>query len=319
MSLGEIMKPLLSILLCMAVSLSSQTKKGDKMKPKDFLYKPDFKEGSQPKENEISIKWFGTAAFRIEFNGKVLWIDPWFSRQSLTTIATRKLNPIPERIVPYMDRADYIVIGHSHYDHAADLPYIVPKTGAKVVGSVSTANLLRAYNIPNSQIIIVQGGDFVELPPFKVNFIHSVHGKIFGRIPSNFDIHENVKPPLKASQYGCGEVFGILLEIGGWKIYHQGSAGLVEDTLQGTQADIVLLGISSRSATPMFVYRVVRILNPRVLIPMHYDYFFKPLSKGFSMLPTMKFDDVVREARQANSDVQIITLPLCGEFRVVAK
>lgn len=313
------MKTLFLLLMCLSVSIGAVPAKGGEMKPKDFLYEPDFEIGSKLRENEISIKWFGTAAFRIEFRDKVLWIDPWFSRQSLATIATRKLKPIPKRIDPYMDRADYIVIGHSHYDHAADLPYIVPKTGAKVVGSVSTANLLRAHKIPDSQIVVVRGGDSVELAPFKVTFIHSIHGKIFGRIPSNFDIAENVKPPLKASQYGCGEVFGILIEVGGWKIYHQGSAGLVEETLQGIRADIVLLGISSRSATPLFVQRIVRILNPQILIPMHYDYFFKPLSRGFSMLPTMKFGDVVEEARRANPDVKIITLPLCGEFRIKAK
>jgi hypothetical protein len=37
------------------------------------------------------------------------------------------------------------------------------------------------------------------------------------------------------------------------------------------------------------------------------------------MLPTMKFGDVVEEAREANPDVKIITLPLCGEFRIKAK
>lgn len=287
------------------------------MHPDNFLHKSDAQPGSPAAEGEMVIRWFGTACYRIEYKNVVLWIDPWFSRNGLGTLAANKrLIPKKERIDPYMDRADYIVIGHSHYDHAADLSYIVPKTGAKVVGSKSTGNLLRAYKIPDSQIQEVTGGDSVELGPYKVSFVRSVHGKIFGKIPSNFDIPAGVETPLRVRDYGCGEVFGIIIEAAGHKIYHQGSAGIVEETLKDVRADIVLLGISSRSATEKFVYRIVKTTQPDVLIPMHYDNFFKPLTKGFTILPTMKFGDAVAEAMEAGPDLKIVTLPLLGEYRV---
>ena len=290
------------------------------MHPNDLLHKSEVEPGRPVGEGEIAVRWFGTAAFRIEYQDKVLWIDPYFSRNSLPAfVANRKIEPKQKYIDLYMDRADYIIIGHSHFDHAADLPYIVPKTGARVAGSISTANLLRAYKIPDSRVQAVKGGDSVQLGPFKVSFVHSVHGKIFGKIPSNFDISADAEPPLKISQYGCGEVFGLLVEAGGRKIYHQGSAGIVEETLKDVRADIVLLGISSRSATPKFVYRIVKTLQPDVLIPMHYDWFFKPLHRGFTMLPTMKFGEAIAEAREANPDVKIITLPLLGEYRTMSK
>jgi len=286
------------------------------MHPKDFFEKGAVAPGSPVGEGEIAVRWFGTAAFRLEYKNTVLWIDPFFSRQGLLSLPISRLEPRTAEIDRYMDRADYIVIGHSHYDHAADLSYIAPKTRATVVGSVSTANLLRAYKIPDSQIKIVKGGDSVELGPYKVSFINSVHGKIFGKIPSNFDIPADAKPSLKAGQYGCGEVFGLLIEVGGKKIYHQGSAGIVEEPLKDVRADIAILGVSSRSGTPKFVYRVVKTVQPSVLIPTHYDYFFRPLSRGFMMLPTMKFGDVVAEAREAKPDVKIVTLPLLGEYRI---
>lgn len=316
---NKLVRAILLFALVSSLPVYAREKKGGHMHPNDFLHKEAVAAGSTVGEGEIAIRWFGTAAYRIEYRNAVLWIDPFFSRQGLLTLARTPLEPRPAEIDRYMDRADYIVLGHSHYDHAADLPYIVPRTKATVVGSVSTANLLRAHKVPDSQIRVVKGGDTVELGPYKISFIHSVHGKIFGRIPSNFDIPADAKPPLKAGQYGCGEVFGLLIEVGGKKIYHQGSAGIVDEPLESVRADIVLLGISSRFATPNFVYRIVKKVQPQVLIPMHYDYFFRPLSRGFMMIPRMKFGDVVAQAREAKPDIKIVTLPLLGEYRVFAK
>jgi L-ascorbate metabolism protein UlaG (beta-lactamase superfamily) len=215
-----------------------------------------------------------------------------------------------------MDRADIIAIGHSHYDHAADLPYIAPKTGAVVYGSDSTANILRAHGTDESQIRVVTGGDTVEEGPFKITFVPSAHGSLMGRIPGDFDIWPDILPPLKAAEYGHGGVFGLLVEVEGYRIYHKGSAAIVEESERGVCADLLLLGISLRADTKRFVYRMVEMIDPQILMPMHYDYFFRPLSKGLRMMPRTKFRQVVDEAREAKPEIRIATLPLLGEYRL---
>ena len=284
--------------------------------PKRLLYKPDFHPDSPLGENEISVKWFGTAAYRIEYGGTVLWIDPYFSRHRFLELRSKPLEPKTSEIDRYMDRADYIVIGHSHYDHAADLSHIVPKTGATVFGSASTGNLFDLFKMPKDRFTEVTGGDTVEAGPIKVTFVRSVHGKLMGRIPFNFDISLRSNAPLTAQEYGCGEVFTPIIEVGGYRIYHQGSGGIVDDTLRGLRADLALIGVSSRKATPKMVYRVVKELQPKVVMPMHYDQFFWPIDWGMMLIPGINFRQVLTQSLEAAPDAEVITLPLCGEYRI---
>lgn len=285
------------------------------MHPRDFEFAPDFAVGGPVGEGELSIRWFGTAAYRLEYRGTVLWIDPWFSRQGLISLRRSALEPVREEIDRYMDRADFIIIGHSHYDHAADLPYIVPSTGAVVYASESTANLLRAYGVPGGQIEVVTGGDARKLGPFDVRFVRSAHGSFMGKIPAHFDIGPEVQAPLGAFEYGHGEVFGLLVTVDDYRVYHKGSAAIVEENEGSVQADLLLLGISLRADTKKFVYRMVEMIDPDVLMPMHYDYFFRPLSKGLRLVPKTGFKQVVEEARAAKPGIDIVTLPLLGEYR----
>jgi L-ascorbate metabolism protein UlaG (beta-lactamase superfamily) len=286
------------------------------MHPRDFEARPDFAAGSPIGAGELSVRWYGTAAYRFEYQGKVLWIDPWFSRQGLLALLFGVIEPRKGEIDRYLDRADAIAIGHSHYDHAADLPYIAPKTRAVVYGSDSTANILRAHGTDESQIRVVTGGDVVEQGPFRISFVSSVHGSLRGRIPSDFDIGPEIEPPLKAKQYGRGEVFGLLVELEGYRIYHKGSAAIAEESEREVRADLLLLGISLRADTERYVHRMVEMVDPQILVPMHYDYFFRPLRRGLRLVPGTRFGQVVEEARAAKPEIRIVTLPLLGEYRL---
>ncbi len=84
---------------------------------------------------------------------------------------------IPDTVVlnGQKDSADYIFVHHTHFDHAADVPYIAKKTGATVVGTESLANILRAHGIPNKQIITVKGGEDYSFGSFSVKVLPSLH------------------------------------------------------------------------------------------------------------------------------------------------
>ncbi len=289
------------------------------MRIENFQYRPDFSAGSSPGDDEVSIKWFGTAAYRIEHRGAVLWIDPFVSRQSFVNLGFKRLEPKRAEIDKYIDRADYIVIGHTHYDHAGDLPYIVPKTGATAFGSESLGALFTAYGLPKEQFRKVTGGDTVEAGPFKISFAKSAHGKLWGRVLADYDIRPDAKPPFKMTDFGCGRVWAVTVEVGGYRIYHHGSGAIVEETLAGTRADMAIIGISSRKSTPRFVYRVVKELQPKVVMPTHYDMFFRPLHKGMRLIPGLDFKKVVREVMEAAPEAALVTLPLLGEYRVKLK
>jgi L-ascorbate metabolism protein UlaG (beta-lactamase superfamily) len=68
-------------------------------------------------------------------------------------------------------RVDFVLVTHTHYDHVLDVPHIALKTGAAVIGTESTENVMRAYGVPEAQLITVRGGEDYQFDSFslKVN------------------------------------------------------------------------------------------------------------------------------------------------------
>jgi len=66
----------------------------------------------------------------------------------------------------HVQRADFVLVTHTHYDHVLDVPQIALKTHATVIGTESTENVLRAYKVPEEQLITVRGGEDYEFGAF---------------------------------------------------------------------------------------------------------------------------------------------------------
>src|SRR5690606_8957149 len=78
-------------------------------------------------------------------------------------------------------RADLILVAHSHHDHALDAPYIARRTGARIVGTETTARLARAAGVPDSQVIAVRGGEDYSFGSVSVKAIPGLHGAAGGK------------------------------------------------------------------------------------------------------------------------------------------
>ena len=64
-----------------------------------------------------------------------------------------------------IDAADWIVIGHSHFDHLWGAERIALKTGATIIGSYETVRVMEACGVPAKQLMAVSGGERVRLSP----------------------------------------------------------------------------------------------------------------------------------------------------------
>ncbi len=72
----------------------------------------------------VELEWLGTAGFRLTAEGTTLLIDPYLSRPSLRRVASRRPLPSSAAVVDRYVRgvADAILVGHTHFDHALDVP-----------------------------------------------------------------------------------------------------------------------------------------------------------------------------------------------------
>ena len=94
------------------------------------------------------LTWFGHAAFRVVTpNGKVLYIDPWLNNP---------MNPAAGKdkdALAGIDKADYILVTHGHFDHVGDSVALAKKTGARLVTNFELgSNMAKLLGYPKDQM-----------------------------------------------------------------------------------------------------------------------------------------------------------------------
>jgi L-ascorbate metabolism protein UlaG (beta-lactamase superfamily) len=227
----------------------------------------------------LELRWIGTAGFRFAYQGVVLWIDPYVTRLPLRDLVRRRVVPPSDvAIARTIDRADAVLVGHTHFDHALDVPAIVRRTGASAFGSASLDHLLRLYG---QSATVVEPHRRYEVGPFRFHFVPSVHSKLqlgLG-VPYAGELTCEHVDALTPQAYRCGQVWGICIEVAGMRFYHQGSADLLEDEIRDRGVDVFLCGISGRRFTPRYIERIVGALQPHMIVPTHFDDFFRPVEE----------------------------------------
>jgi L-ascorbate metabolism protein UlaG (beta-lactamase superfamily) len=238
----------------------------------------------------VEIRWLGTASLEIAHDGKVLLVDPYLTRAGKVDLFLRRLRPSEDRIREYAQglpgRVSAVVCGHTHFDHALDIPFIAREMGCTLVGGASLKTLLEISKV-DADIRVCRGGEELVLPGgMTARMIPSLHGLVmFGKVPYPGEIDPRGETPLKASQYRLGAMFTPRLEVGGVSIVHLGSANFIPSELEGQRCDILFMCVPGWKYVPGYPSRCIDLLRPEVVIPFHFDDFTTGLPKTRKVRP----------------------------------
>lgn len=242
----------------------------------------------------LSVLWMGVATLLIDDGSSALLTDGYFSRPGLARVAAGKVAPSPARVDGCLARAkvsrlEAVVPVHTHIDHALDSALVADRTGARLVGGESAANVGRGYGLSEDRLVVATGGEPIALGAYDLTLIESQHCPP-DRFPGTIDAP--LTPPVKASAYRCGEAWSALVHhrASDRRLLIQGSAGFVEGALAGRRADAVYLsvgqlGLRPRSYLVDYWTETVCAVGARRVILIHWDDFFRPLSKPLRALP----------------------------------
>ncbi len=242
----------------------------------------------------LSATWMGVATLLLDDGSSALMTDGYFSRPSLAQVAAGKVSPSPARVDGCLARAEVsrlaaVIPVHTHIDHVMDSALVADRTGAQLVGGESAANVGRGYGLPENRLVVAVPGEPIELGAYDVTLVESHHCP-----PDRFPgvISAPLIPPVKASAYRCGEAWSTLIHHrpSGRRLLIQGSAGYVEGALAGHRADVVYLGVGQLGLQPRsylvdYWTETVRAVGARRAILIHWDDFFRPLSKPLRAMP----------------------------------
>lgn len=258
----------------------------------------------------LSIQWLGTAGFALGYENTTVLIDPYMSRKDLaTTLRSSSLTSDTELVGQVIDRADAVLIGHTHFDHAVDVATIARQHNCTVYGSSSLRNLMGLHSM-GERAVVVEPHRRYEIGPFTVSFTPSAHSKLLLglKVPSDGELTCDSLDRLGSSRYRCGQVFGITIEVAGQVLYHQGSANLIDDEVRTHDVDVFLCGIAGRMYTRDFIGRAVRALRPRIVLAHHHDDFFQPLGDPMSFSFNVNLGGFVEDLANTDSDIAVRTL-----------
>ena len=246
----------------------------------------------------VVLKYLGAAGWEISDGSTVILIDPYLSRingpappgvSSAHAVAgdTRRKydwNDIATADVAAIDahiqRAEFVLVTHTHFDHVLDVPHIALKTKAAVVGTESTENVMRAYGVPEEQLLTVRGGEDYQFDAFSLKVIPSIHSPLdHKRYFSSAVAPPGLKAPLTLEQiHPEGGTLAYLIRFHGHQILVFGGMNYIEREVEGLQPDVALIGAgASRREIYDYSGRLMRALHyPAVVIPTHWDNFLIP-------------------------------------------
>lgn len=253
----------------------------------------------------LTVTWMGVATLLIDDGTSAILTDGYFSRPSLAAVGLGKVAPSVARVDGCLTRAgirhlDAVIPVHTHIDHALDSALVAERTGAALVGGQSAAHIGRGHGLPEDRILVAESGAPNVLGNYDLTLVESHHCP-----PDRFPgpITAPVSPPVRASAYRCGESWSVLIHhtTSGRRLLIQGSAGYVPGVLDGLRAEVAYLGIGQLGVLPEQYLRdywqhTVRAVGARTVIGIHWDDFFRPLTKPLRALP-FAVDDLDRSMR----------------------
>ncbi len=252
----------------------------------------------------VRVTYLGTNGYQFEFKGRALLVDPYFSRVDLLSVALGSpIQPNAARINDGLrhiaTKADAILVTHGHFDHLLDVPAVMAKTRARLIGSASSVDLAKRAGVSSGDA--VKPGDVRRIGPWKISVLAATHDRLFGKVPFDRPPSQALAkagPPQRAADWICGEPLAFLIEVNGRRIYID-SGGTPAQLPPNERVDLAILGMALPDSRARLATALAR-LQPRYVLPSHQDDFFRPLSAGFQFGPLTDFPFVERECAQQN-------------------
>ncbi|MFL5382472.1 MAG: metal-dependent hydrolase [Longimicrobiaceae bacterium] len=195
-----------------------------------------------------TLTWHGHSCFLLETDGgQRIMIDPWLDENPAADIKTKDVESL-----------DFILVSHGHSDHFDDCIPLAKKTGATVVSTYELVAFVQSQGVEKGHGMNIGGAYVFD----------------FGRVKLTPALHTgSISGDKGAHTTDCS---GFLISLNeGQRLYHAGDTALIVDMqlLRGS-VDVALLPIGDNyTMGPEDAARAVEMIEPEVVIPMHYNTF----------------------------------------------
>jgi len=196
-----------------------------------------------------TLTWHGHSCFLLETDGgQRIITDPWLDENPAADIKSSDVGSL-----------DYILVSHGHFDHFADCIKLAKQTGATVISTFELVSFCQEKGVEKGHGMNIGGAYVFD----------------FGRVKLTPALHTGT---IAGDENGTHttDCSGFLLSLNeGQRLYHAGDTALIMDMqlLRGS-VDVAILPIGDNfTMGPEDAARAVEMIEPDVVIPMHYNTF----------------------------------------------
>jgi hypothetical protein len=289
----------------------------------------------------ISVTYLGVSGLLIEHQRHLMLTAPFFSNPSLSMVSpqiTRLLRstprissdtPVIERLLPRAaDRATTILVGHGHYDHLMDIPYIALRRATKAVifGGPSVRHMLMGDSTLRSnggqRVVAISLGEagsknrrgvwyYTSDSAYRFMALVGGHAPTYralrhsylytlGSVDGDLD-----SLPHTAAEWKLGEPYAYLIDVLSddrkaivFRIYFQDAPSEPPlgfppiEVLAERGVDLAVLCGATSSNVPNTPDSLLKVLRPSHVIVAHWEDFFRQQTLPIQASPGTNLDDL---------------------------
>ncbi len=221
-----------------------------------------------------TLDWLGTATFRLTIDDLVIYLDAYMDRvPDAPTVGLSAKD---------VTKADFVLVGHAHFDHIAGAEAIAKNAGATIIGSHESCRVMQEAGVPEAQLKPSSGGERHRLAPgVTVRVFPSMHSctwiltdapagtaesghtgltqderaacpglvkRIMDFVATGTDEARTILQHVQGSTGSTsdGGALAYLIEAPGMTIFWQDTSGCWGDVLSSLRASVAILAASGR-------------------------------------------------------------------------
>lgn len=102
-----------------------------------------------------TLDWYGCATYRLKTHGLTIFLDAYIDRVPGAEGSGLTADDV--------DECDWIVVGHSHFDHLWGAERIARNTQCRIIGSYETVRVMHEQGIELDRLMPIAGGECIDL------------------------------------------------------------------------------------------------------------------------------------------------------------
>lgn len=292
--------------------------------------------GTQSDDRSMQIAYLGTGGYLIHQGERAIMTAPFFSHPSIPKMLLgrieadkKQINRFLSEMKPDLEPVKAILVGHAHYDHLMDVPYIAGEYAphALIYGSRTMSHTL-APVLPQQRRIAVNadaatsegGGCWLGPEDQNLRFMaliseHAPH--VMGIKAFKGHYEEDLSAlPTKAAEWVEGQTFAYLIdflrddgETVAFRIHYQDAASTpplgfpprFEKPADKRRVDVAILCVPGFDQVEGYPEGILVELNPRYVILGHWENFFKALPDDMQKLTVVPATNVRKFIRRVQT------------------